>query len=740
MTGEGAQVYFRTIGGQGAGNLSILDAIRLPDGRTVIYFPKSVSDEAVTAALPVAGGATETLLGGVVATLPDAPDGVTPSLPEPEILAGGNVIVATRNGETVQNVIDWLTYHQRYFRLDGAVIFCRGEGSEAEALGKAIAQLDLPVRVILVTSGLPLGKPGLPPEAHPFCVSEAPGHDRMKVPEPDPWTAPLGEMAIYEIARHRFLGQVRAVANIDLCDLLFETPGKLANGRPFETPFDMAAAHPGELVQLEGRHCYPWRVRKGAEPLYADHVCVQFDKPRYRQRWCLAPARLDPDSALRIRRVRNATVCGRAEFYRFMAVRHPVRKVSRIVPKTSLIEHKPLLALSRQLFDHKPVRPPQVDTSTTDNTGVHTAIVTTMKNEGPFILEWLAYHQAIGVQDFLVYTNDCNDGTDTMFDLLQSRGILQHRRNPFRELGLKPQHGALRAAEDEPLIRNADWVICMDVDEFLNVKVGGGTLAELYEAVGDANLIACTWRLFGNADIHHFTDEYTIGMFDRCAREFTPKPHQAWGFKTLYRNTGIFKKLGVHRPKGLRPQLWEQVRWVNGSGKPLPRREFRNAWRSTATTYGYDLVSLNHYAVRNAESFLVKRDRGRVNHVDRDQGLAYWFRMNNNATTDRSIMKRIPMMEERLAQLMSDPEIAAQHHACVAAHRAKIDALLQQPTQQTFYNALTSPRMEKLSRMHHHFGSNVFLSGPDSVPDDVVTADHAEDFFFTVGQVEEGQH
>ena len=29
--------------------------------------------------------------------------------------------------------------------------------------------------------------------------------------------------------------------------------------------------------------------------------------------------------------------------------------------------------------------------------------------------------------------------------------------------------------------------------------------------------------------------------------------------------------------------------------------------------YGYDLVQLNHYAVRSAESFLVKRDRGRVN-------------------------------------------------------------------------------------------------------------------------------
>lgn len=81
--------------------------------------------------------------------------------------------------------------------------------------------------------------------------------------------------------------------------------------------------------------------------------------------------------------------------------------------------------------------------------------------------------------------------------------------------------------------------------------------------------------------------------------------------------------MGVHRPKGLQPQLLKHIRWVNGSGKALSKSDFRNAWRSTKNTYGYDLVSLNHYAVHNADSFLVKRDRGRVNHVDRDQGLAY---------------------------------------------------------------------------------------------------------------------
>jgi hypothetical protein len=198
--------------------------------------------------------------------------------------------------------------------------------------------------------------------------------------------------------------------------------------------------------------------------------------------------------------------------------------------------------------------------------------------------------------------------------------------------------------------------------------------------------------------------------------------------------------MGVHRPKGLNPQLWEDINWVNGSGKPLPREMFRNGWRSTTETYGYDLVQLNHYAVRSAESFLVKRDRGRVNHVDRDQGLAYWFRMNNNFEEELSIQSRVPMMREELERLLSDPEIRAAHDSAVAAHRAKINELRATENYANFYADLTGERLEKLSRLHTHFGSNVFLSGPEVVPDEILMKDPEEDWFFTVELTGETAH
>lgn len=723
--------------------LPTLDLINEGAGEATVYFRKSV-DSAQVLTLPGVDSASLTSVNGApIARFTSVPENTPGEIREPHFFAGQNVAIATRNAETVDMVIEWLTYHYRYFDMHGAVIFNRAaKGSDdefIEDLEHALSECGYPVHVILVESPSPLGDPSLPPETHQFCVSEAPGRDRMEVPPADPWLSPLTETTIYEIARTRFVGEARAFANIDICDLLYAPVDALLDhqkGKRFATVFDLAAENPGAIVELLGQHCYPWRVRKGQEPRFADHSCVQFDKPRFRQRWCAAPESLGPGATLKVRRISNIGNVLRGRFYRNMAIRHPVNQTSLIVPKTSLVEAPELVRLAKEVFAFKPVPVPKVETRKTSPKEARTAIITTMKNEGPFILEWIAYHQAIGVKDFLIYTNDCTDGTDTMFDLLQSKGIVQHRQNPFREMELKPQHAALQAAEDEKLIKNADWIICMDVDEFLNIKVGNGTLSELYEAVGDANMISCTWRLFGNSDLHDFHDEYTIGQFSRCAREFSPKPHQAWGFKTLFRNNGIFKKMGVHRPKGLKPQVWDEIRWVNGSGKPIPRHEFRNSWRSTAETYGYDLVSLNHYAVRNAESFLVKRDRGRVNHVDRDQGLAYWFRMNNNADQDLSIQKRIPMMEEKLRELMADPEIAAMHAHCVKAHRDKITELKAQPAQIAFFETLTGDRMQKLSRMHRHFGANVFLSGPESVPDEIVREDHPDDFYFTVERTE----
>lgn len=746
MTGAKNQFVARTLASTICNNITLLDAVEIAreNGmRTVVLFfdvgtsfkeigfPSStqlISTQVVNNA-PLMVVETKNL-GDIQVIFNGISVDISPATSELGLLEGGNVALSERNGETADTVLTWLKYHCSRHGMTAAVILDRAEPESdptfAVALKNGVEKAEFSCSVILINANVPTGRKDLPAESHPYCVQESPGRERLKPPEPDPWFSPIGVPLFYEIARMRFLNKARAVANFDVYDLLVDTA---------ETSiFDRAVNSKTGLLPLYGKHCYPWRLRKKDPVLFADHICTQFDGNITKQRWCIAPAVASNDAVWRMVRILNAqpdeTQFG--SFYRCMLLRHPAASVSKIVAKTSLLEDPDLVALSQEVFDHKPARMPKLDTKTVVAGRGRCAIVTTMKNEGPFILEWLAHHRTIGVDDFLIYTNDCSDGTDTMLDLLQSKGYLQHRKNPFRETSGKPQQAALRAAEKEPVIVAAKWVMCIDVDEFVNIHVGSGSLDDLFTAVPDANIISMTWRLFGNADIHEYADDFVTKQFTLCARELAPSPYQAWGFKTLFQNIGLFKKLGIHRPKGLNPQLLSEINWVNGSGKPMPTNMFRRGWRSSVETYGYDLVTLNHYSTRSAESFLVKRDRGRVNHVDRDQGLPYWFRMNNNTMEDTSIQRQLPALQSEYDKLMADPEIAAAHASSVQMHRDKISELRKTEHLGAFFDELTSAKFEKLSKLHAHFGTSVFLAGPESVPAEIIARDPTEEFSVSV--------
>lgn len=289
------------------------------------------------------------------------------------------------------------------------------------------------------------------------------------------------------------------------------------------------------------------------------------------------------------------------------------------------------------------------------------------------MLEWVAYNRAIGFTDFLIYTNDCDDSTDQIAERLQELGLAQHRVNKFKKGG-SPQRTALRACQSEPLVQNADWLICADCDEFLNIRVGKGRLDDLFAAVGDADAISVCWKLFGNSGRQTYEEGLVTEQFDCCLGENEYPNFRARGMKTLVRRSERLDRLRIHRPafrldKG-------DVRWVDGGGRPMPDSYLEGGWKTHAG-FTHDLARLHHYAVRSVESFLVKRDRGRTNHVGDDQGEAYWSTMNYNTTRDTSIHDRLPMLRTELAELLKDRKLAQLHKGACDWHRGKIKQLMK---------------------------------------------------------------
>lgn len=167
----------------------------------------------------------------------------------------------------------------------------------------------------------------------------------------------------------------------------------------------------------------------------------------------------------------------------------------------------------------------------------HLALLT-VRNEAAFLLEWLAHHRAVGFDDFLVFSNDCDDGTDAMLDRLAALGCVNHVRNdgPYDKGGI--QFTALKAAAKMDQVGKAGWILPLDIDEFVNIHAGDGTLEALHTALPEATAITLTWRLFGNNGQVRYLDQPVTDTFPMAAPEVLHWPWRASMFKTLYAMMG----------------------------------------------------------------------------------------------------------------------------------------------------------------------------------------------------------
>ncbi|MDQ2088374.1 glycosyltransferase family 2 protein [Marimonas arenosa] len=317
--------------------------------------------------------------------------------------------------------------------------------------------------------------------------------------------------------------------------------------------------------------------------------------------------------------------------------------------------------------------------------------ITCVKNEGPFLLEWIAFNRLIGVTDHLFYSNDCSDGTDRLLDALMARGIVRHLPNPAK--GRNYQMEALKDAKTQDIVTRADWVWIADVDEFLNIHTGDHTIPALIDACGNPQAISVTFQFFANAGIERFEDRPVIEQFTRSHNPDLWCGETAIEVKSLVRQDFPLKYFGAHRPF-FRDKLAKKKRpvWTDGSGRPVPHRFLVAAnprrIRKFPAKGARAFATLNHYALRSLDSYLVKNDRGDVNRENRDFDDTYWRERNDDAFLDRSIHRYLPDLGKALDDLKSDPEIKALHDDAVAAHIAKRDELLAQPANATMYEQL----------------------------------------------------
>lgn len=294
-----------------------------------------------------------------------------------------------------------------------------------------------------------------------------------------------------------------------------------------------------------------------------------------------------------------------------------------------------------------------------------------MKDEGPFILEWVAWYRMLGFE-VLVGINDCTDHSPQLLDVLAQTGWLHTFTHTPRE-GQPPKNSAHAGLRRHPLLALADTLFICDVDEFLMLHRGDGSIQGFLDDMGqDFAGMAIHWRCFGTSGHARYEDGLVHRQFTRTGR---PENAVNANFKTLVCQPQRFKRFTDHAP--LAPDLdWTapENRIVDTKLRSIDRFlthphpiRFTDAAQITHQT-----AQLNHYVIRSDESFDLKRGRLSASAFKNRYTDRFYRARNRNGQRDLSAQSYAAWFDATYAEITAVPGALHLHHLCCADYVARL--------------------------------------------------------------------
>ena len=215
------------------------------------------------------------------------------------------------------------------------------------------------------------------------------------------------------------------------------------------------------------------------------------------------------------------------------------------------------------------------------------AVAAIMKDEAPYVKEWIEYHLLVGVEKFYIYDNGSTDDTPNILAQYAKRGIVEYKKLPGSNKQNTAYIDAINChAED------TRWLACIDVDEFL-VPVKHKSVPEFLESLPrNFGAVITTWVGYGSSGHVKKPDGLVIENFKYHAR-------QQHGIKSIMNPRLIVEQRNPHINRFA-------AFIVDEYGHRLSRIN------QTHNPPSYDIIRCNHYAIRSWDECLARCAKGDV--------------------------------------------------------------------------------------------------------------------------------
>jgi hypothetical protein len=238
------------------------------------------------------------------------------------------------------------------------------------------------------------------------------------------------------------------------------------------------------------------------------------------------------------------------------------------------------------------------------------AICCIVRDELPYMLEWIAWHRLVGVDHFTLFDNVSHDGTTELLAALARAGIVDHVVWP-NPPGLPAQRASYIAALAR-LEWRCRWAAFIDADEFLT-PLQGETVPQILADHESAAGLVVPWRIFGSNGHLEQGNELVIERFTRRA----PADHHLNHSVKTIAQPRLIARPDIHTPKLRAGSLVDEFGALAGSQGHPDRHAVPGAKR----------LVLSHYFTKSRREWHHKRMRGRATELVGTDG---WLRPDNH--------------------------------------------------------------------------------------------------------------